>query len=281
MLLLFWTFAWHLGNPIFSQCNGPTAFEITDFSGSNLSYSYVFSQETANNQITISINGFIISYIPITYIAGDGVYTFPYPLANGDEVVVTAITYCENNNETSEISIVLQYIGGIATVEEVYTPFSETYAIDYLSNLGRKCRILKDNTNKILYDKPKLATIWKDMPNKDTLKLSDVVTACGCRVLANTVPCSTSKNLVANQEANILRSYPNPATDELIFYFNEAIDLNASIQIYGIDGKLWLAKDSYVIDGMGIINVDELPSGIYHLVLSESTKDHYLKFVKK
>lgn len=91
-----------------------------------------------------------------------------------------------------------------------------------------------------------------------------------------------SNNLITKHEEvqyTNVKVYPVPATDKILIEsgIEEGI---SSIQIFGIDGKLWLSKEQ--INRRDYINISLLPKGIYTVAVStEGSNVKYGKIVKK
>lgn len=96
----------------------------------------------------------------------------------------------------------------------------------------------------------------------------------GCS--ATSTPFEWNITGLTKTEKNGFKIYPNPVSD--ILYFSVNNNLNTTIEIFDINGKLMYFEKT----GNNFINVNELTQGVYHIRIIEngSTEFQNLRFIK-
>jgi hypothetical protein len=82
---------------------------------------------------------------------------------------------------------------------------------------------------------------------------------------------------LANREnilTNSIKVWPNPASDYLTFELNTPTSVRT--QIFDMQGKIWQENNS----ADRTLHVNDLPSGMYVLIISTDTQKWYCKWVK-
>lgn len=97
----------------------------------------------------------------------------------------------------------------------------------------------------------------------------------GKTALSNVVTVVSNKQI----ETNAVTIYPNPAINNLAVTFQ--LSANTTVSVYDLVGKLWISETSQN-QTSAALNIAHLPSGIYHLTVSNTEGFNYTqKFIKK
>jgi len=88
-------------------------------------------------------------------------------------------------------------------------------------------------------------------------------------------------DIVADSDyCSCVKLYPNPVTDQIRIKFPDARYYSSEIRIYEITGKSVSAYDIYIFDTEVEINVENLSSGLYCVLIINGDKVCSLKFLK-
>ena len=95
------------------------------------------------------------------------------------------------------------------------------------------------------------------------------------KMIINLVGDETSTVGITEELTDVISVYPNPATDELIISFDSKINVN-SAELYDLAGK-----DAGIALVNGVMDIKQLPIGIYILNINTSTGVITKKIVKQ
>ncbi|TKT86535.1 T9SS type A sorting domain-containing protein [Dyadobacter frigoris] len=74
-----------------------------------------------------------------------------------------------------------------------------------------------------------------------------------------------------NDLSNVVSTYPNPATDQIMIRLTKAPSKNCGYQLFYMDGKLLQAGD--IKENMTVVNISHLTPGMYLLKIKETNYD--------
>lgn len=103
----------------------------------------------------------------------------------------------------------------------------------------------------------------------------------GCLAIAtDTINVSVCSGL-NNIDATTFNAYPNPANDFIIISSANGFNQNTLIEIYSVDGKLVSSNLMGQNRLQMIVNVKELKSGLYSILIHQNDKTSSLRFTKQ
>lgn len=83
------------------------------------------------------------------------------------------------------------------------------------------------------------------------------------KYLVNTIPNKVGLNTLLNNENNVL-IYPNPANDEVHFYFNSTTKESVIVNLFNLEGRLVKSESFLTPINEIMIPVNELSNGLYN-----------------